>query len=275
MGTSKSFKTPGGGAWTSPKRQLTNHITGKAPFDAQRFVRGAMRALGGVGMKPRVTSGGDGGYAPASRDGGGEARGGRGGSGRSSAGGAALSGAVQRLGGFGAQVATGGLDAALGSLGLRDLRGRPAAEVVARIAEHLSRGATGKQAEVLESALRDTIFDIAAVEGSGSYEDLETALQTFMDREGLEGFVVAFLSQYVFTAVWSYFENHAKSKADGGSDDALASAVESACRSLISQELKDLRENQQFDQVDWFGNDGQRFADRIVGQLQSNICGLE
>jgi hypothetical protein len=182
---------------------------------------------------------------------------------------------VQHFGGFGAQVASRDLDAALGSLGLRELRGRPAVEVIARIAEHLSRGASGKQAEVLEASLRDTIFDIAAVEGSGSYEDLEAALQSFIEREGLEGFIEAFLSQYVFEAVWSYFESHAKGKADVGDSVALASAVESACRSLISQELKGLRENQQFDRVDWFGNDGQRFADRIVGQLQSNICGLQ
>ena len=146
--------------------------------------------------------------------------------------------------------------------------------MVARVAEHLSRNATGRQAEVLEAALRETIFDIAAVEGSGLYQDLETALQGFMDREGLEGFVEAFLSQYVFTAVWSYFQNHANKKGDGGIDDALASAVESACHSLVAQELKSFREGQQFGSVDWFGAAGQRFADRIVAQLQSGLGGL-
>src|SRR6266699_266160 len=170
MGTSKSLKTPGGKRWRGPKRQLTDHLDGGSPFDAQRFVLGALGALGGLGMKARTTWG----------------------EGISSA---SASGRVRThatrdgLGGFGTQVVSGGLDTALGSLGLEDLRGRPAAEVVARVAEYLSQDATGRQAEVLEAALRDTIFDIAAVEDAGSYDDLEGALQSFLDREGLEAFI--------------------------------------------------------------------------------------
>jgi hypothetical protein len=279
MGTSKSLKTPAGGAWTSPKRQLTDYISGhtatSASFDAQRFVRSALGALGGVGMKPRIASGG-GSSTAISGSGAARSRSRRSsGAGGSSGGGAGLSNAVQGLGGFGTQVVSGGLDAALGFLGLKDLRGRPAAEVVAQVAERLSRDATGRQAEVLEAALRDTIFDIAAVEESGSYEDLEGALQSFMDREGIEGFIEAFLSQYVFTAVWSYFENHAKSKTDGTPDEALVSAVESACRSLVSHELKAIQDTQQFEGIDWFGAAGRNFADKIVGQLQSNLTAPE
>ena len=182
-----------------------------------------------------------------------------------------MSGAVQGLGGFGADVAYRGLDAALGSLGLQDLHGKSAAEVIGRVAEHLSRSATGKQAEVLETALRDTIFDIAALEGDGSYGDLESALQSFLDRYGLDGFVESFLTQYVFTAIWSFFENHADAKLEGASNDELAVAIESACRSLVSQELKDLREAQQFNSVDWFGQTGRRFADSIVGKLRAGF----
>src|SRR6266699_1353573 len=159
MGTSKSLKTPGGKRWRGPKRQLTDHLDGGSPFDAQRFVLGALGALGGLGMKARTTWGEGISSASASgrvrthatRDG----RGGggvRGGFGRGTA---ALSGALQGLGGFGTQVVSGGLDTALGSLGLEDLRGRPAADVVARVAEDLSQDATGRQDEVLEAALRD------------------------------------------------------------------------------------------------------------------------
>jgi hypothetical protein len=279
MGTSKSLKTPAGGAWTSPKRQLTDYINGQTgtgePFDARRFVRSALGALGGVGMKPRITSGSNSSVA-SSRSGGARSQSRRsGGGGGSSGGSVGLSGAVQGLGGFGTQVVSGGLESALRSLGLKDLRGKPAAEVVAQVAERLSRDATGRQAEVLEAALRDTIFDIAAVEDMGSYDDLEGALQSFMDREGIEGFIETFLSQYVFTAVWSYFENHAKSKTDGTPDEALVSAVESACRSLVSHELKAIQETQQFEGIDWFGPAGLAFADRIVGQLQSNLTAPE
>ena len=107
MGTSKSLKTPGGGAWTEPKSQLTDHISDRKPLDAPRFVRRALKALGGIGMKPRISSGGDVPRSISSSSGGG--RGGSGGGG--SYAGGALGGAIQGLGGFGAQVASGGLDA--------------------------------------------------------------------------------------------------------------------------------------------------------------------
>jgi len=277
MGTSKSLRTPTGGAFTSPKKQLTLHLArqgGSAEtLDAERFVRSALGALGGIAIKPRAASGGSGGFSASGR--GVLGRSAQASEGRGRAGGVALSGAVQGLGGFGTQVVSGGLDSALGSLGLQDLRGRPVAEVIARIAQHLSRDAAGRQAEVLEAALRDAIFDIAAMEDAGSYEDLEGALQTFIDREGIEGFIESFLSLYIFTAVWSYFENHAKHKTDGAVDEALASAVESACRSLVSQGLKAIRDAQQFERIDWFGTGGQNFADRIVSQLQSNLAASE
>src|ERR1700678_1213042 len=105
MGTSKSFTTPAGGAWTSPKRQLTDFVhdqTGsRAPFDAQRFVRSALGALGGIGIKPRISTGGDGNPSRPSPHGGGvRRRTRRRGSGSSSpGGGAALGSAVQGLGG--------------------------------------------------------------------------------------------------------------------------------------------------------------------------------
>jgi hypothetical protein len=269
MGTSKSFETPGGGHWTTPKRQLTDAVNGTVPLDARRFVRNAIRALNGLGMHPRV-SGGAG--ADRRRSGGGSPGGG--GGGQSRAGLAPVGGAVQGLGGFGAQLGAAGLDAALSSLGLVELRGRPAAEVITRVAEHLSRGADGKQAEVLEAALRDAIFDIAAAEGDGSYENLEASLQSFMDREGIEGLIEAFLSQYVFTAIWSYFQNHAKMKAEGEEGEALVSAVEAACRSMVAEGLKSIPQSQRLDRVDWFGKGGQELAERLVSQLQSELLGL-
>lgn len=267
MGTSKSFSTPGGGVWTNPKRQLTVFINGRGQFDGQRFVRDALRALGGVGMKPRMSADG---YATPYSGGGGRSGGGN--SGQS--GGGALSDAVRGIGGFGTQIASGGLGAALASLGLGELRGRPAVEVIAKIAEHLSESATGRQAEVMETALRETILDIAEIEGEGAYEDLEGALQGFLEREGVEGFVEVFLSQYVFSAVWSYFENHAKAKMGGG-DEELTIAVESACRSLVAREFESVRETERFERIDWFGQAGWNFADRIVNQLQSGMGGLE
>jgi len=267
MGTSKSFETPSGGAWTEPRRQLRLAIHDLEALAAQQFVRSALRALGGIGIQPRTSSLEINASAEDFEAGAGSGRA------QTAAGGGrvALSGAVRGLGGFGSQVASVGLDAALTSMGLEDLRGRPAAEVIAKISEHLSGGADGRQAEILEAALREAIFDIAAIEGDGAYENLESSLQSFLDREGLEGFVEAFLSEYVFTGIWSYFENYVSSQTDAGRTEALAAAIEGACRSMVADELKSIRESGDLKPIDWFGKEGQQIADKMVSRLESGL----
>src|SRR5208282_3102691 len=104
MGTSKSFVTPSGGAWTAPKRLLTAAIGTGAPFDAEDFVHSAFQALGGVGMNRQAPSGGNGGRGSGVTGGGERARGGRAQGRSASAGGAAFNNAVRGLGAFGAQV---------------------------------------------------------------------------------------------------------------------------------------------------------------------------
>src|SRR5262249_24235340 len=135
--------------------------------------------------------------------GGGGSGGGGGGTSRAS-----VSRAASGLGGFGTAVRDGGLAAGLAILGLDELRGRPAAEIVSRIADHLAGETNGLSRELLADALRDALFEAALLEGDSTYEALERSLESFLAREGIEGLIALFLTKYVFDRVWVLIESH-------------------------------------------------------------------
>ena len=128
---------------------------------------------------------------------------------------AAVGRAASSLGGFATAVGSRGLDAGLDVLGLGELRGRPATEVVARIAEHLATGVEGLQGDLLRIALQDTLLEAAALEGETGYENLSDALQSFLDREGVEGLVESFLTHYIFDRIWAYVQAHVERRSAG------------------------------------------------------------
>jgi hypothetical protein len=158
------------------------------------------------------------------------------------------------------------------SLGLSELRGRPAVEVIARIAEHLAEGADRLQQELMTATLRDAILECAALGGDGTYDALDIALQAFLGREGVEGLVESFLTHFVFDGVWSLVEKHVDTHSTGNSDSqALASAVEAACRMHVQELVSDLRREGRFDGVDWFGTEGARLGEGIVATLEFRL----
>jgi hypothetical protein len=136
----------------------------------------------------------------------------------------------------------------------------------------LADGADGLQREALQTALREAILEAAALAGDPAYEDLDSSLQEFLSREGVEGLVESFLTHYVFDRVWSLLENHADRRAETNSDaDALATAVQSACRSHVSDLMEERRVAGDFGALDWFGADGEAFGQQIVDELESRL----
>jgi hypothetical protein len=265
MGTSKSFPTPTGGAWTPLKSQITQAIQDPPSVSPDEIIRNVLRADGGIAIpSPSISraSGTGHGSSPRSRGAsGGGTRGGKG----------SVSRAISGLGGFASAVANRGLDEALGQLGLGELRGKPAAEVVARVAEHLASNADGPQEEVLSAALREAIFEAAAVEDP-QLTDLEAALQAFLNASGIEGLIELFLTRYIFNRVWSRIESHSDRKsATLPESKALASAVESACLGHVRDLVTELKGAGRFESVDWFGRAGQRFADEIASELERRL----
>lgn len=264
MGTSKGISTPSGGGWTATTTQITKTLNGTVPLKVDQLVGRIVSSAGGLGDSP---SGGAAGGGTTGSGGGG----GGGGSGAASVG-----GAVSGLGGFGAAVRDGGLDAAINRLGLNELRGRPAVEVVACVAERLAESADGTQADLVAAALRDAVLECVALESDGTYDDLDSGLQAFLDRSGIEGIIERFLSHFVFNRIWAWVESHATERGGAVSNvQSLASAVQSACRLHVQTLISDLQTEGQFDRVDWFGRQGVQLGQGIVGTLEFRLQALQ
>jgi hypothetical protein len=256
MGTSKSFPTPSGGQWTPLKNDVTNYLGGDERVTPAQIVGGTVRALDGLGSpSPGIRT------SPTGGPGGGSSGGGR----------TSVVRAVSRLGGFGGAFQRGGLDDALGSLGLEELKGRPAAEVISVIAEHLAEGADGLQSDILSDALKDALVEAAALEEGGEYKDLEAALQSYLDKNGVEGLVELFLTNFVFDRVWMAVENHAQLKAEGSAVEALGIAVGQACRSHVESLIREVKGEGRFEKIDWFGQVGIQLGNELISELEGRL----
>jgi hypothetical protein len=266
MGTSKSFTTPSGGAWTSVKSDISDYVADRRNITAPQIIAGTIRALKGLGVPASGRATGSAAERSAGRSGGGGAGGGGGGGSR------AVGRATSGLAGFGTAFQGGGLDAALQFLGLSELEGHPASEVIARIADHLAEGNDPTQYELLNDALRSALIEAAALQEAGAYVDLEAALQAYLDANGVEGLIQLFLSQYVFDRVWMAIENHAELKSQGESTvQALSIAVGNTCRSDVEALIAEQKEAGQFENVDWFGKAGADLGNALVAELESRL----
>ena len=286
MGTSTNFATPTGGDWRDLKRDITDRLNGDIQVSPDQIIGGTLAAAGGFGnpISVPVPSGMPSGGVPSGRTGGGGRRstggggggsGGRGGRGARAVGGRTTVGrAVAGLGGFGETLRAQGLDAALAALGLHELQGKPAAEVIARIAEHLAEDLPETQGEILTTALREAIFEVAALEGDRTYQNLEASLQSFLSREGIEGLIECFLSKIVFDRVWFYIESHVQRKADVSEGRALASAVESSVQGHVRTLIKEKKSAGRFENLDWFGTAGHQFGQDLATDLENRLQAL-
>jgi len=270
MGTSKQFPTPGGGPWTPLKNDISDYLDGDKNVTPQHIVGGTVRALGGLGVPSPGRASAASGRGTSGR---GSGRGGGGGrTGGTSGGRASVGRAASGLAGFGAAVREGGLDAGLDALGLAELRGRPAAEVIDRIADRLAEGTDPTQYDLLTDALKAAILEAAALEEANGFADLDSALQSFLERHGVEGLVQSYLSNYVHARVWMAVENHVEMKTAGGpSAEAMSIAVANACRSHVESLIQETKEAGRFDNTDWFGRDGTRLGNELVAELEGRL----
>ena len=249
MGTSKSFSTPTGGKWRSVKINISRSVGGGACSNPEAIVSGTADAANGF-------------------------RGGAGGGGGGGIGGgtSAVSKSISGVGTFGGAVLDGGLDFALESFQLEDLRGRPAVEVVERVAEKITAHTDSLLAEQLRKAFRDSIFEAAAIEGDMTYENLDESLQNFIDHEGIDSLVELFLKNFVFNYLWGLIEDHVQKKCEEERDfEATASAVEGVCHSQVRNLIDEMREANRFENIDWFGGEGQRIGQEIAETLEERL----
>lgn len=261
MGTSKSMPTPKGGRWTDVKGEISSYLTGDGTVTPQQIVGSTITAAGGLSVRSQGSA--SGGVGEAGEGSGGVASGG---ASRS------VTRAISGLGRFGAALATEGLAQALNSVGIEDLRGKPATEVIIRIADHFSEDARGLEQDLLRGAIQQAIYNVAELAGDPTYENLEASLQSFLTLEGIEGLVEVFLTQYVFDKVWLLIEEYVNNRTDSETKVAdLEIAVEQACRSIVHDEVAQHKQEGHFNRMDWFGRDGQRVAETVVGELERRL----
>lgn len=264
MGTSRSIGTPSGGAWSSVRGDVTGHFTGSRDVSPGQIVSGVITAAGGLGFAPHIELDG------------GRARGGGGGTGGRAA---RKAGTVRRtgravagLGGFAGLAQTEGLGAALDRFNLGELVGRPAVEVVARVAEELGKHADGIDGEVLRNSLQAAIIEAAGLHDALDYRDLEAGLRAFLNENGVPGLIELFLGRYVFEAVWAAIEDHA---ADRSPDEAQLEALMSAIDDISSREVRavlgEKKRSNTFDNVNWFGRQGRSIAEATVKDILDKL----
>lgn len=265
MGTSRSIGTPTGGGWSTVRGDVTANFTGSRDVSPGQIVSGVIAAAGGLGFAPHVdrttgqAGGGGGGGASghAGRRAGSIMRTGR---------------AIAGLGGFAGLVQSQGLEAALGRLNLSELVGKPAIEVVARVAEELGKHADGVDGEVLRNSLQAAIIEASGLEEALDYQDLETGLQNFLNENGVAGLIELFLGRYVFEAVWAAIESHAADRSpDDAQLEALMSAVDDISRREVRSVLEEKIRDKTFDNVNWFGADGRSVADGTVKDILDRL----
>lgn len=271
MGTSKSFATPKGGSWTALKTDISDYLGSDSDVTAEQLVGRTVSAagLGLSGLRSNAT--------------GGRARGGGGGTGgvRSRSGGRsgaarAVGSAVSGLAGLGSAIRSEGLEQALSRLGLAELRGRPAAEVLSRIAEKLASEADGPQKELIRAAMLEVLFEAADLEGPEGYDDLDASLQSFLEREGIDGLVESFLTKCVYDGIWFVIEQHVGMQSVANGDvKTMAMAMEAVCRSEVLAVMEESRTAGVFESTNWFGRSGQQLAQGIIRDLESRLRGLE
>lgn len=254
MGTSKSISTPSGGRWSALKYDISSQFGARTHRCTPAAIVGrTIQAAGGVGT---LSSG---------------KQGGRGGGGVSG-GTTSVRSAVSALGAFGADVAAQGFSKAVERLGLGDLRGCPAAEVVARIADHFSAHANGLDRALLSSALRDTLLEVANLHDSVEYPNLAESLESFIQVNGVEGLVETFLANLIYDQVWLLVEEWVLKKSESNRDsEALRASVENACRQLAREAIDELKENDRFDSFGWFGAEGTALARDIVQDIETRL----
>lgn len=264
MGTSASFPTPSGGEWTSAKQAVTTALNQGTSASPAPLVAATMKAVGGL---HGPTVGSVGGGSAASRGGGGGGGSGGGASRRTA------SRAVAGVGGFGAAVRDEGLAKALSEVGLTELQGKSAAEVISRVAEQIAVGTEGLLYETVYAAFVQALYDAAELTDNASFENLESALQTFLRERGPEGLAELFLTHYVFGRIWTAIESHAASRADSnGEHEALLRSVHGWSRDQVRDLFDEYRSAGRFENANWFGNDGLRLADAICDAFVSRLA---
>lgn len=271
MGTSKSYKTPSGGGWTSLKANLTQTLHGERTTPPSQILGQTMAAAGGFAGNRGVGSSGLSGAPASGGSGRAGSRRGAGGTTRRTAGKALTS-----LTRFASTVQKDGLQAGLKSLGIEELKGRSAPEVIARISDHLSEISSGTDKEILARAVQESIVDAVSLGDDTAYEDLEKSLSSYLSANGIEGLIELFLVRYVFNFCWVFIEDHVQRQSATDADvENMQQAIRGACLGEVRALIQETRDKGRFEKIDWFGREGATLSQRLVNEIEARLMVLK
>ncbi|MFJ7368282.1 hypothetical protein ACIQVU_02360 [Lysinibacillus sp. NPDC098008] len=218
MGTSKGYLPPNGHLWSDTKRAvsgikrngLSSDSVGKALSKFSKATGGGYRT---AGQSSVGTSGGK-----------------------------ALN--------FAGLVNAGGLDYALGEIGLSHLKGRDAESILDGLIEYFCEGSNDLQVEIADGALKELMEELFSEVTSN--EQLE---QVYKDMEP-NFFIKEYLIKYVEQYFFANFAEKINSLCDGLNQTL---AMQERIKEYIRLEIEESYQNDNLEDMDWRGNQGQRY----------------
>jgi hypothetical protein len=256
MGTSKGYMMPTGGEWRPLKNEANNFIKDKGgkdknnnplPVTPERLLGRFITALGGARY---MATGRGGSGSSGGKSGGGGAKGGRSGRAAGAAGG--------RLGGFLSGVQTSGLTETLNEIGLADLVGKSATEVVNGLLDAFVGPASSLDEEAARTALRELYEEI--LENAVTYEEVDAALTKTINEEGVTNTLADFFGKYTYKQFCSSFYEDWQKKI--GIEQARQKLSE--VKDYISSAVKSKFAGEKTTKKDWAGRDGAKLSQKIM-----------
>jgi hypothetical protein len=132
-----------------------------------------------------------------------------------------------------AAISSEGFEAGLRNLaqGL-DTHRRPT-EIVAAVAQHLTREISGLKADILRKAVQETMLDAAGF-GYGPEElNVKIGLEKFLRKRGATGLLELFVSSYVFNALWIRIQEAVRAKSGSRSLSKSMLDIKRFCTAVV------------------------------------------
>lgn len=272
MGTSRGYNAPTGGGWPPLKRLVNDFTTQEGDSDSppappdglnqppdrnsaispqqllSRYLQ-TLRSSSGAASQGGVGSGGGGGGGSGSRGGGTTSTG----VGRSA------TRVGRNLGGFATRVSQVGLTETLREFDLGHLVGRPAAEVAYALVDQLAGpGSTMDEnlARIALDRLREELLGNAQ-----SYEDVERALNSAVERMQVIGLVVRFYGHYIYERFCRDFYERVVQRVGREKMQRKIASIRRTIFASLEAKVAIGGPN-----IDWRGREGQELAERILEQ---------
>jgi len=267
MGTSRGYKAPTAGEWPTLKRLAGQFGSGGEGLDLEKdgVDDGPPPGLATVTSAPmRLLSRYVHAHGGAVAMAGGGAGGASGGSGSDGAGGGtrrpgrAVVQAGQRLGHFATRVSQVGLTTALQDIGLGDLVGQPARDVVSALVDRLAGDGSTMDDNLARAALRDLRRDVLGA--AKTYKDVERALAEVVEQGHLQWLIVQFYGHYLYDMFCRDF--YERFLARFGKDKARRS-IDRVKRTIFSA-LRAKLAGRDPTRVEWRGAEGRYLAESIM-----------